>query len=256
MKRQYTWRRQIPDKRDFKFDPTLTHSARQADLIDYAPHAYDQGNEGSCTGHGTACAIYVSEHVTDYKWKEYKPSPQFIYYNARLMEGTVAIDCGATIRDAIKGVNIFGVVPEDSNVLWSEPYLTWAYAIPPTPLMYADATLHKALKYSAVAQTREAICAAIVNKLAIVIGISVYESFESTEVKQTGVVPMPGTCEQLLGGHCLCVVGYDLDKDWAIVQNSWGKDWGIQGRCYIPFEYLCDPDLAGDFWVIEKIGVK
>lgn len=45
------------------------------------------------------------------------------------------------------------------------------------------------------------------------------------------------------GGHCICCIGVrvvknkdgapDYDKSYFILQNSWGKDWGQNGRCKI-----------------------
>lgn len=31
------------------------------------------------------------------------------------------------------------------------------------------------------------------------------------------------------GGHCICVIGYDDDRDCWIGKNSWGTDWGEDG---------------------------
>jgi C1A family cysteine protease len=87
----------------------------------------------------------------------------------------------------------------------------------------------------------------------IVFGFTVYESFEGQDVAQTGVVPMPGVSESVLGGHCVVVVGYDDSKDWFIVRNSWGTGWGDQGYCYMPYQYLTDQNLASDFWTIRAV---
>jgi C1A family cysteine protease len=55
-----------------------------------------------------------------------------------------------------------------------------------------------------------------------VFGFTVYESFESDTVAQTGIVPMPAQGEQVLGGHCVVAVGYDDTQRRFIVRNSWG----------------------------------
>jgi C1A family cysteine protease len=86
-----------------------------------------------------------------------------------------------------------------------------------------------------------------------VFGFSVYESFESQEVKQTGRVPMPSPNEQLLGGHAVLAVGYDDSQRRFIIRNSWGKDWGMQGYFTIPYAYLLDDNLADDFWTIRQV---
>jgi C1A family cysteine protease len=35
------------------------------------------------------------------------------------------------------------------------------------------------------------------------------------------------------------------------LQNSYGKEWGDGGFGWIPFEYLTNPRLAGDFWAVR-----
>ncbi len=39
-------------------------------------------------------------------------------------------------------------------------------------------------------------------------------------------------------------------KEHSQVFNSWSRDWGMDGYCTMPFEYL--QTLAGDFWTIRK----
>jgi C1A family cysteine protease len=68
----------------------------------------------------------------------------------------------------------------------------------------------------------------------------------------TGLVPMPGPQEHCLGGHAVMIVGYDDETQHVIVRNSWGTDWGIKGYFWLPYEYVTNMDLAGDFWSIRK----
>ncbi|CAK9030609.1 unnamed protein product [Durusdinium trenchii] len=56
------------------------------------------------------------------------------------------------------------------------------------------------------------------------------------------------------GGHAVCAVGYDDFQQCFIVRNSWGEDWGDQGYFYMPYEYICHPQLAQDFWAINLGG--
>jgi len=87
-----------------------------------------------------------------------------------------------------------------------------------------------------------------------IFGFTVYDSFESQPVAQTGVVPMPGSTERVLGGHCVVAVGYDDSQQRFIVRNSWGTSWGIQGYCTMPYAYLTDSNLASDFWTIRLVS--
>jgi len=87
----------------------------------------------------------------------------------------------------------------------------------------------------------------------VVFGITVYESFEGDEAAKTGMIPMPNISgEQCLGGHAVCAIGYDDNKQCLIVRNSWGTGWGDMGYFYLPYAYVQDPNLAEDFWVIKK----
>lgn len=39
-----------------------------------------------------------------------------------------------------------------------------------------------------------------------------------------------------VGGHCICIVGVDMESRRFIIHNSWGKDWGMDGEAYISFD--------------------
>ncbi|CAE7569754.1 unnamed protein product [Symbiodinium pilosum] len=64
---------------------------------------------------------------------------------------------------------------------------------------------------------------------------------------------MPQPTDQQLGGHAVCAVGYDDFKQCFIVRNSWGEGWGDKGYFYMPYEYMCHPALASDFWAINWV---
>jgi C1A family cysteine protease len=83
----------------------------------------------------------------------------------------------------------------------------------------------------------------------------VYSSFESEQVAKTGIVPMPEPAEQVMGGHCVVAVGYDNSTRNFIIRNSWGAGWGKGGYCMMPYEYLITPQLASDFWTIQRDGI-
>lgn len=218
------------------------------------PVVYDQGKRGTCTGQAAGGAVHIKEKHANYPW-QYTPSRLFIYYNTRSIEGNVWIDSGATISGTIKAMNKFGVCPEDSNPKWSWPYKDDAFTFRTKPKAecYKQAVLHRALEYQSVLLDRVDIMDAVADYNPVIIGVAVYESFERTG--RDGIVAMPNPkIERMLGGHAMLIVGYDERKDMAIVRNSWGAKWGDSGYCYMPFDYLCNGDLAADFAVIELVG--
>jgi len=86
-----------------------------------------------------------------------------------------------------------------------------------------------------------------------VFGFTVYDSFESTTVAQTGHAPMPQPGEKVAGGHAVAAVGYDDKNQWFIVRNSWGASWGLKGYFTLPYQYLLAADLSDDFWTIRIV---
>ena len=113
--KRFGWIRDLPDQRDRKF--LTTRLLSRAPLLPFSvnlrPNAgpiYDQGNLGSCTAQAIAAAIVYEENKQ--KLPEIFPSRLFIYYNERVIEGSVSSDSGAQIRDGIKSVVNRGVCPE------------------------------------------------------------------------------------------------------------------------------------------------
>ena len=49
-------------------------------------------------------------------------------------------------------------------------------------------------------------------------------------------------------------VGYDDGKQWFLVRNSWGSQWGLKGYFTLPYAYLIQPVLASDLWTIRIVG--
>src|SRR5579871_874990 len=146
----YGWVRDLPDARDFLYAAPLIRFPRGlpalVDLRPECPPVYDQGQLGSCTGNGIAGAIEFDQRKQGNK--EFTPSRLFIYYNERVIEGTVSQDSGAQVRDGIKSVATLGA-PSETD--W--PYNINEFAQKPPATAYADAKLDLVSSYSRVAQS-------------------------------------------------------------------------------------------------------
>lgn len=248
----YGWKKDLPDHRDMYHqfgEVNLSNSILSiVDLRSKCPPVYNQGKLGSCTANGIGGAYHFDE-LRQNVLSLFMPARLFIYYNERAMEGTINSDSGASIRDGMKSVATVGVCDEIDCV-----YDIRNFMIQPSALCYDRAKSNIAVQYKRVLQDEVQLKQCLNIGLPIVFGFSVYESFESDVVKDTGIVPMPVKTEQLLGGHCVMLVGYNNTTRMWIVRNSWGNEWGDVGYCYFPFNFLLSSDLASDFWTIQKVS--
>jgi len=274
--RKYGWRRQRGDIRDHKVSPSYSVMRALAPsfngILQRLPASLpiDQLALGSCTGNGYAEQVLLAHHLEGNPLGFF-PSRLGIYYGERLREGTTDYDAGAEPRDGIKTVSQDGVWPEDQP---GTP-ANWSYDIDrftekPPQACYDFGQTTKAITYASVDQDLCQFKGVLASGLPVGFGFEVYDSFEGIETSETGIVTMPGSDEDQLGGHWVIALGYDdlgadnggfAPIDRCIVGiNSWGVNWGGKlynipgGLFYMPYEYIMNPKLASDFWVVQTVS--
>lgn len=241
--KRYGWIRDRLDQRDFKYAAIMPSNIQlppSVDLRNQCPPIFDQGDLGSCTANALAGNV-------GFIHSGFIPSRLFIYFDERAIEHTISSDSGAQIRDGIKSLSKQGVCSED---LW--PYDVSKFTDKPTADCYKAAKLELISSYHALSNDLNELKTCLAQGFPFVMGISVYSSFESASVAKDGIIPIPSPEDNPIGGHALMVVGYDDSKNSFLVRNSWGENWGISGYCYIPYEYITNPNLASDFWTIRS----
>lgn len=244
----YGWRPDKPDRRDhLRLRRPGVALPPFFDLTPQMPPVYDQGPLGSCTGNAIAAAFAFAR--AKQKLPDMMPSRLFIYFNERVIEGTVDSDAGAEIRDGIKSVTTLGACSETD---W--PYDTAKFAVKPPDACYASAKADLVTGYARVDQTLDGLRECLASGFPIVFGFTVYQSFEQGAVAMSGVMPMPQPSEKVLGGHAVVMAGYDDSAQAFIVRNSWGASWGRNGYFLMPYAYPTDEDLAADFWQIDAVS--
>jgi C1A family cysteine protease len=178
------------------------------------------------------------------------PSRLFLYYIERSIERQPRCNVPVCLRDGYKALKRFGVCKESQ---WR--YAIGKFSIRPSKKCFEAAAAVQVTQYARVKRDLRQLKACLASGNAITIGMSIYESFESLQVKRTGVVPMPKPNERLLGGHAVLVVGYRDESQSFIVRNSWGARWGRSGYFFLPYEYLISRNCyAWDFWTLLELA--
>jgi C1A family cysteine protease len=243
----YGYKRDMRDPRDHEYKSIGASLPSIVDLRPHCPPVMNQGQLGSCVAHGTTGAVRYLLRKSGKRDHNY--SRLQLYYDGRVVEGTVKEDSGLEIRDAIKCVAKLGVGHE---TLW--PYKVGKFANKPPQSVYTDALKYQSLAYQRVTVSTSSVMQVLADGYPVIIGVTLFESFESDNTAATGLVPMPALSkEQILGGHCMYVVGYGQKPDHFTVRNSWDTDWGDKGDCYFPYGYIGSTKFGGDYWAITKV---
>ncbi|PRR86890.1 C1 family peptidase [Clostridium luticellarii] len=239
-----------PDKQDMRdkiyYSSTIkqiSNLPKEADLRKYMSPIVDQGELGSCTANAIVSGL--REYLENISKEPYKQlSRLYLYWWERFIENTVNDDSGAYIRDGMKVLKQLGCSFENDY-----PYDISKFTEEPTPRAVLNGVSYTIEEYRRV-KDLNTLKIALAENLPVVTGIKVYSSFESDDVADTGIVPMPDiTKEQLLGGHAILAVGYNDNKTQVIMRNSWGEDWGDKGYFYLPYKYFTDPNnYVTDMW--------
>lgn len=245
MYKGFGWVPDIPDGRDYLYKTIrpVIRLPKKVDLRKFCSAVERQGRLGSCTAQALTGNIEFLDRKDDELYTDI--SRLFIYYNERVIMDTVDYDSGASLRDGIKTLKNEGVCYEKT---W--PYVIKRFDRRPSRKCYIEAMKHRIESYHRIKSLYEMLTC-LAEGYPFVFGFTVYESIESKKVKKTGIINMPKNDEIAIGGHAVMGVGYDQKKRRFLVRNSWGKSWGMNGYCTMPFEYL--KSLAGDFWTIRRI---
>ena len=245
--RKLNYQFQEKDTRDYKYlkivPPKLLASLpSQFSLQNKIGIILDQGNIGSCVSNAFALCINMLTN------KSVKISRLFHYYCGRAIGGDSSIlDTGLNLRMAANIIRKFGACAEQS---W--PYVTTNYPELPPLGVFKASKLFKKYNYTFLTQDLISIKSCLmVSKSPILFGVYVYESFFKIN---KGVIPTPNVLtEELRGGHCMLIIGYNDATQMFTCANSWGNSWGDRGLCYIPYAYLLDSNLAADFCQLNFI---
>jgi C1A family cysteine protease len=185
-------------------------------------------------------------------------SIRFLYRTTRKLlqsEAWEEGDSGATLRATMKALAQLGVPPEKH---W--PYDESKFDEEPSAFCYALAQNRKAVSYfrldSEGVQGKK-----LLNRVKqfLYSGFPVALSFNLYEGGydyQTGEFLLPGPGDQAKTGHSVVAVGFDNERKSAgqkgalKIRNCWGSWWGEGGYGWLPYRYVTNVGLSGDYWCL------
>jgi C1A family cysteine protease len=264
------WMRDLPDFRDYTIETqevksilkesaplkTVAKAIPDAeDLRSWCSPIEDQGMLGSCTAQaGVGLLEYFERRAFSH---HLDASRMFLYKVTRnLMQLTG--DTGATIRDTMKAMVLFGIPPEKY----------WEYYIPtfddePSAFCYAFAQNYQTIQYyrhdppgTSPGTLLTSIKTYLAAKLPCIFGFAAFSSIPRRN-EGTGDIPFPTLGDVFLGGHAVVTVGFNDkhkiagDTGALLIRNSWGVEWGEAGYGWLPYKYI-EAGLAVDFWSLVK----
>lgn len=218
---------------------------KSVNLREYFTKVKDQGQIGACT-------VFAISSIYEYILKRYSGeetdlSESFVYYNVRHLDGKELEDTGSSYQDVIASIGTQGICTESLH-----PY-TSLLSNAPSDEAYLDGEKRRITKALNVNIKEDDIKSAIQEGYPVAISLKIYDSFNTT----TGFVKRPTKSEiesADFGYHAMVIVGYSDDTKFFVVRNSWGKEFGDNGYCYIPYSYICDPELNRMACIVKEVS--
>jgi C1A family cysteine protease len=216
----------------------------QANLIARMPAVRNQQGRGTCVAH--ACTA-VREYLLGEDSVEGDLSEQFLYWAAKQRDGYPGE--GTWIKTAMAVLEDLGICAEQ---VW--PYNPTKIAGnegqgPPPADAAAQASAYRIAK-GAMVEPRwvDDLKEALSKGKPVAFAVPVYGYWLNEPVRTSGAVRMPLATDKSLGGHAMCMVGYQEDATvpgggYFLVRNSWGRIWAKEcpegaGYCRVPYAYL------------------
>jgi C1A family cysteine protease len=193
----------------------------------------DQGACGSCVAFGSCAAVEGTLRV-----QEEKPGLDIDLSEAQLFY-CAAADTGSMCADGWYPKVALAVFKKDGV----PDEASFPYEPGDRPCSASEDWRERAVKINDWhrLETPAEMKAWIAQHGPVVGSMSVYEDFQ---LYAGGIYRQ--VAGNKVGGHCICIVGYDDPKGYWIIKNSWGEGWGDEGFACIAYgEVGLDSGMLG-----------
>lgn len=204
-------------------------------LRQYAPRPLNQGTQGSCVGWASA---YAARTILESASTGANPnstafSPSFLY-NQIGIKGCQ----GAYTGEALEHMKQKGLL-QFSKFAYNEN----SCSKKPSQAQLQEATRYKIKGYNRLTKTGrnydvdlEAVKQNIAQGAPVIIAAKVPYSFQDMMGKKVWKAKSSEKRNvNNLGGHAMCLIGYDDNKKQFEIQNSWGTQWGDNGFVFVSY---------------------
>lgn len=185
------------------------------------PEVWDQGPEGSCTGHAVAGAAA-------FLWPGWEPSRRDPYWQGRNLIGMQGAD-GCHVAAVLKAGQRWGYLGADAA-----PYVAGERHWAPPPDADAARKERHLGAYWRLSVTMEGLQQALWAGGPVVVVVETDAAFNEAG-GATIEAPSKG---QGIGLHAVVVVGYDATRETFTIRNSWGATWGQGGHAEVSWLWL------------------
>lgn len=197
----------------------------------------NQGREGTCVAFASVVGVKEYQDKLEYH-RLIKLSPRFLYNLCKKFDG-MPFQEGTYPRIAMKVLLNHGVCHES---FW--PYLPNQESLPRKGADQ-DAKKFKIKAYARLKSQLEMKRSLLING-PFIAGVGVFKSWFTKRIERSGFIHLPKRNDKLMGGHAICIMGYDDRLKIFKFKNSWGAKWADQGYGYLPYEYM--KKYCSDAW--------
>lgn len=213
------------------------------------PHPEGQGATQSCVGwalgYGVTTFLEAEEAKREPVGDQALFSPAFIYSLRQNAESEPLM----SLDDAVDILQQYGC-----NVLADMPFTEQTVGEKPTLEQRMAAYPYRIAQYTVLPRPvrSDAIKQVLAQGLPVAVGVFVTPGFQEL---QGGTVYRgydPGDSQ---GGHAVCLMGYDDQRQAFRLLNSWGQAWGDGGCAWVSYDLFDSPPTQADAWCMAAVVV-